>query len=140
MRLRKIIRSISRQRVNDMETEKGFTLVEVMLAISILSIGLLAIASMHVSSIDGNSNSRRLTEAMNYTQDKLEELQTLSYSHTLLKSGDRTEGNPPDGYTIAWNVSVDNPVEDAKLITVTTSWQVGGEDKATQLSAVIYDF
>lgn len=140
MRLQKAIRSISRQRANDMESEKGFTLVEVMLAVCILSIGLLAIASMHVSAIDGNSNSRRLTEAMNYTQDKLEELQTLSYSDDLLKSGDRTEANPPDGYTIAWNVSVDNPFEDAKLITVTSSWLVAGEDKATQLSTVKYDW
>ncbi len=140
MRSQKAFRIISSQGVKDRKTETGFTLVEVMLALSILTIGLLAIAAMHVSSIDGNSSSRRLTEAMNYTQDKLEELQALSYSNTLLKSGDRTEANPPDGYTIAWNVSDDNPVEDAKLITVTTTWQVGTEAKATQLSAVIYDW
>jgi len=140
MRLQKENRTILRQRANDMEAEKGFTLVEVMLAVCILSIGLLAIASMHVSSIDANSGSRRLTEAMNYAQDKLEELQTLSYSDDMLKSGDQTEANPPDGYTVEWNVSVDNPFEDAKLITVTTSWLDASEAKATQLSSVKYDW
>ncbi len=140
MRLQKTIRIISSQGIKNRKTETGFTLLEVMLAISIFTIGLLAIAAMHVSSIDGNSSSRRLTEAMNYTQEKLEELQTLPFSDDLLKSGDRIEANPPDGYTIAWNVSNDNPVEDAKLITVTTTWQVGNDEKATQLSAVIYDW
>jgi len=43
------------KRIMKLKREKGFTLLEVIVAISILSFGLLAIASMQISAMRGNS-------------------------------------------------------------------------------------
>jgi prepilin-type N-terminal cleavage/methylation domain-containing protein len=45
--------------------DDGFTLLEVIMAISILTIGLLAVASMQASAIRGNAISREYTEWKN---------------------------------------------------------------------------
>ena len=58
---------------------KGFTLLEVMIAMMVVAIGLLGIAGMMVTSIRGNAASARLTEATNLAQDKIEELRSTPY-------------------------------------------------------------
>ena len=104
----------------------GFTLIEVLIAISILSIGLLAVASMQVSAIRGNSHARGVTEATTLAQDRLEKLLSLSYTHTDLSAGPHTDLNPPESYTITWNITdgpntSPNVIANTKLITVTVS-------------------
>ena len=44
------------------DREAGFTLLEVIVAISILSVGLLAVASMQTAAIKGNDGAYRITE------------------------------------------------------------------------------
>ena len=53
---------------NDPEkVESGFTLIEVVIALAIFSIGILAVFSLHISSIGGNAVARGVTE--NVTAD-----------------------------------------------------------------------
>ena len=59
---------------------QGLTLLEVLVAIGILSFGLLAIATMQASSIKGNSRAIGITEAITLAQDKVEELMRLPYN------------------------------------------------------------
>jgi prepilin-type N-terminal cleavage/methylation domain-containing protein len=54
--------------------DEGFTLIEVLIAISIFAIGLLAVAAMQTSAIRGNFSAGRLTEVNTWGMDKLEEL------------------------------------------------------------------
>ncbi len=42
--------------------DRGFTLLEVIVAIAILTFGLLAVASMQIGAIQGNSFAGRVTE------------------------------------------------------------------------------
>lgn len=58
---------------------KGFTLLEVMVALIVVAIGMLGIAAMMITSIRGNSSSSRLMVTTNLAQDKLEELRSTSY-------------------------------------------------------------
>ncbi len=51
--------------------EGGFTLLEVIMAISILTIGILAVASMQISAIRGNAFSRDVTESTDRIQDRM---------------------------------------------------------------------
>jgi len=46
-----------------MSNESGFTLIEVLIALSIFAVGLLALASMQVTSLRGNANSQLFTAA-----------------------------------------------------------------------------
>ena len=97
--------------------EAGSTLLEVILAISILTVGLLAVASMQVSAIRGNSYADSVTDAAALAQDRLENLMSLSYNDTQLASG---EEETDDGYTITWTVTENTSgvTKDTKIIKV----------------------
>jgi len=128
--------------VKKSQKDKGFTLIEVLIAISIFSIGMLAVATMQITSIKVNSTAGQITDRITLAQDKLEELMALPYSSPWLEdlgdppSGTDTNGNThqetTDGYTISWTVTDDALVSNTKLITVT----VTGRGKVTRVSYV----
>ena len=97
--------------------QSGFTILEVMIAISILAIGLLAVFSGQNMAIQGNNRANRLTEAMTLAQDKVEELLALPYDDV---DATGSPVNDPGGYTITWVVD-DTVFTNAKLITVTVT-------------------
>ena len=74
--------------------EQGFTLLEVIIAVSVLTIGILAVASMQISSIIGNASAGGVTEALAVCQDRLEELIGLPLTHDDLQdeNNDYDEG------------------------------------------------
>ncbi len=123
----------------DMEkSEAGFTIVEAILAISILAVGLLAMANMQIMAMKTNSSARWQAEQTIHAQDKMEELMALAYTHADLDpaGNPHSEANPPDNFTITWTVLSNTPVPDTKLITVT----VTGLNKTTVLTGVKPDF
>lgn len=79
--------------------ENGFTLVEVLVAISILAFGLLAVASMQLAAIQANSSAIEITEALNVAQDKMEELIALPFSHADLLDNNGDAGGGLDNPT-----------------------------------------
>ncbi|RJP58606.1 MAG: prepilin-type N-terminal cleavage/methylation domain-containing protein [Deltaproteobacteria bacterium] len=133
--------------------EKGFTLLEILIAMTILSVGLLALAEMTVYVIRSNAVGNKVTDATVLAQDKLEELRTLGYSDTQLSNGgdnndvstDIHSGTPsfplftgPDhtdtcnsscSVTISqtpqrvWNVADDTPASGMKTVTVIVGWK-----------------
>ena len=119
--------------------EKGFTLLEVIVAISILTFGLLAVASMQMTAIRGNYNASNITEATTVAQDRLENLMGLLYSDPLLVPGNGlSDPSPPSpsGYTITYDVLDNNPMMNTRLIAVTVQWQDKGVQKQSVLTCV----
>jgi type IV pilus assembly protein PilV len=113
--------------------EKGYTLIEVMMAISILAVGMLAVASMQTSGIRVNSTAGHITTRATWAQDRIETLMALPYSDSRLDAGDHDpEPTALGNYTVSWVVVDDNPVNNAKLITVT----VTGYGSTTVLTAI----
>ena len=113
-----------------LKKEEGFTLLEVLIALTIFAVGLLAVAAMQTSAIKVNSTAGKLTNLSTWGMDKIEELSALPYTDPWLE----TAGNPPGmdsagnthqevsgDYTISWNVIDDNPVTSTKNITVTVT-------------------
>ena len=102
----------------------GLSLVEVLIALSILSIGLLAVASMQFSSDFLSRNSSDVTSASNMASDQMERLMLLPFTHADLSPGTvtRTSGK----YTIRWQVTEEDMnadgTNDAKAIDLTVSW------------------
>jgi type IV pilus assembly protein PilV len=79
----------------DMET--GFSLIEVLVALAVFSIGLLAIFSMHFSSIKTNVVARGVTENITVATAKAEQLMALAYDHADLAAGSYQKAQNADG-------------------------------------------
>ena len=119
--------------------EKGFTLMEVLIAMTILSVGLLAIASMQISAIQVTGGAKSISKGATWAEDRLEMLSSLSYADTLLNDtagGVTNDPNSPPHYTITWSVDDDNPRANCKLITVFVRWNERGNVKTTTMTGV----
>ncbi len=99
----------------------GFSLLELLVALVILSVGLLGAAEMQVSSIGGNAFSNNLTIATGLAQNKIEELKKLPNSDAALSSGDHDEGTLP-GTILSRSYNVNDLSGELKQITVTVRW------------------
>ena len=133
--------------------EKGFTLVEVLIVICILTFGLLAVASMQTSSIIGNSLASDMTEATAYASERLEILNRLAfidYNDSLLNDDDGDEvaglnhtGNGADHvdtqgyYKIYWNISVNALPSNTKTVNVIVQWESRGATKSVSIRNII---
>ena len=59
---------------------KGFTLIEIMVAVTLLSVGLLGMAGLTVGIMRGNSLSNQVTTATALAQAKMEDIKRVGYS------------------------------------------------------------
>ena len=106
------------------KASKGFTLLEVLITLIILSVALLALAGMMVSTTRNNASGGHVTEAATLAQDKLEEFRVSSWDHLLpTTSGPRADpsitGSTGLNYARSWNIVQDNNL---KTITIAVSW------------------
>lgn len=146
----------------------GYTLVEVLVALGILGFGLLAVATMQVTAIKANARASGMSQGVTLAQGKAEDLMNLSYNALIDTTGDGTdeddgfglnntvdlldECNDPvsDGfwpnpwdctaaYRLFWNIAVDKPAVDSKIIRVIVIWTERGKDKRISLDFVKTD-
>ena len=57
-----------------------------------LSLGLLAMAGLHMTAILGNFNSKNLTQATYALQDRLEVLESVDFDSVALDPGEHSDG------------------------------------------------
>jgi type IV pilus modification protein PilV len=74
--------------------QHGFTLLEVMIALAIFAIGILAVSAMQINSINVNAGARMQTEATSVASDAMERLLALPYDHSQLDA-DVTQNPTP---------------------------------------------
>ena len=99
---------------------KGFTLIEVLVALVILSFSLLALAGLMVTTTKNNSFGSHMTEAATFAQDKLEELRAIKWENLI--DGNNTDqqgGSTGINYTRNWNVTTNGSL---KTITINVNW------------------
>lgn len=118
----------------------GFTLVEVLIAIAIFSIGFLAIATMQISSVKGNSSARRVTEATLLAEAQMESLLELPYDHNDLDPGLNPHQATQNPYTITWDV-VETDLDadgtnDSKSVNIVVNWRYRGNRNVTLMHII----
>jgi type IV pilus assembly protein PilV len=99
---------------------KGFTLMEVLIAIVILSVALLALAGLQIISIRGNSFGGTMTDAVTLARDKMEDLKQDDWDNVV--TGNDTQVARGINYTRNWTVQT---VSNTKEVMVTVSWDNG---------------
>jgi prepilin-type N-terminal cleavage/methylation domain-containing protein len=104
--------------MNNSMKSKGFSLIEILIALVILSITFLALAGLMVQSTKNNSFGGRMTEAATFAQDKLEELRAVSWV-TIIPGSDRKMGSNGIDYARMWGVATNGNL---KTITININW------------------
>jgi type IV pilus assembly protein PilV len=102
------------------KNQTGFTLMEVMISIIILSVALLALAGLQIISIRGNAFGGTMTEAITLARDKIEDLKRDDWSNVA--AGNDTQVVRGINYARNWAVQT---VGQTKEVTVTVSWDSG---------------
>src|SRR5262249_24838922 len=122
-------------------TEKGLSLIEVLVAMVVLSLGLLGLERMHIAAIQVNTIASRLTQATTLAQDRAEQLMALPYNDAMLADTtplgiftSYTDPNPPQGYTISWTVDTNSSLG-IKTINISVTWKnKGSQPKSFNLA------
>jgi type IV pilus assembly protein PilV len=105
---------------------EGFTLLEILVATVVLSVGFVGIVGVTTSVMSGVTLSGRMTTATTLAQEKMEEMRRLGYAGMSDTDGTDTE----DYYTIRHYplfkrivfTSVSHAADGLKMVTVTVWW------------------
>lgn len=118
-------------------SEKGFSLVEVMIAVSIFAVGLLAVALMLDTAIQYNASAARMSEATEIAQYQMEKLMGGPYDDADLDEAFSPYG--PDSvanYRVSWTVREDLPMSAMKTISLTVAWNDRGTAKSLTVASI----
>jgi prepilin-type N-terminal cleavage/methylation domain-containing protein len=118
----------------DVQGQRGLTLVEVMIALVVMALGILAIAQLFPASTRSQSQSSMLTAASFYAEQKLEALTTTPWDDVTLSVGRHPSATSAEtlGTTGAWSrfYDVDTlpaaAMNNMKRVVVTVQWSNGG--------------
>ncbi|MEW6684805.1 MAG: prepilin-type N-terminal cleavage/methylation domain-containing protein [Candidatus Edwardsbacteria bacterium] len=110
--------------------KRGFTLIELLVAITLLAIGILAIAGLMPLGSRSGEQARTLTRGIELAQQRMEYIKTLPYTHVELNKG----YHPPAGGAITptpeqvekfqryYRVEDSIPMPNMKRVSVTVKW------------------
>ena len=100
----------------------GFTLIEVLVAMLILTVGLLGMAALITGIINSNKLSNRISTATVLAQDKMEDIKSVVYSNAVSETRAFLP-SPYDKYERKVTVLDDSPDTNMKTVTVTVYWE-----------------
>ena len=108
------------------DPQGGFTLIEVMMALAILTIGILSIVGLQYHIINGTTNANVVSQQLHLAQRIMERAKNISDSKDLNDInlvGVDHEGNPGGPYTVVATPTAvpGDDAEKARFITVTVT-------------------
>ncbi len=123
------------------KAQAGFTLVEVLVAMTLFAIGILAVGGLQISSMRGNVLSSQINQGKYLAGAKLEELAAVADTAAVV-SGSETgldgSGMPGGNFDRTWVISALPAVSDnARRVEVQVSWSRGGQNHAMELETII---
>lgn len=113
--------------------ERGTSLIELMIALVVLSLGILAIAQMFPAGARGQAADRMVTAGSYYADEQLEQLNRLPWADPALTDGRHPAGTATVdiGATGKWHryyevSTLPAPLDNLKKVTVTVTWDFMG--------------
>ena len=106
-----------------MARSKGFTLIELMLALTVLIFVVLGTSSTIINVTRISANARKTTLASDLCQSKIEEIKSFGYNVAFNSDEYNIDAEGNSGGIFNRSVRVNNgPIPNTKLIIVMVSW------------------
>ncbi len=106
------------------QTQRGFTLVEAVIAALVVSVAMLGVAKLQGVTLFNSGDTRMKTHALNLAQEKIEQLRTFANEDTYTGMGGSTDSqNGENGtFTRTWTISPCPNSVGCKQANVTVNW------------------
>ena len=114
--------------------KEGFTLLETLASLAILSIGLIAVVKSFSISIQANDYTQGLTIATFLAQGKIAELETTPQTILGTETGDFGEDYPNYRWETEVNFTENDRIQEA---VVTVFWRERGGEKKIELLTLL---
>lgn len=121
-----------------LRSQRGASMIELMIALVVLALGVLAVAQLFPAGARGQTKDRMTTAGSYYAQQKLETLQVLNWFDAALTDGRHPAGTAtePLGNTGKWQryyevTTLAAPLDNLKKVTVTVTWNFMGARSVT---------
>jgi len=114
-------------KTNPIGSENGFTFVELLITLVLISVGIFSFISVLNSTLENNNNNDKKTKAVNLATEGLEDLKNQAISNALV-NGTTTENNVDEqgvsgnGPFTRTSVITDGGSDSLSTLTVTVSW------------------
>ena len=119
------------------QREAGFSFIDLMLALVVLTIGVLSLADLQIISSSGNKSSQGLTTAASLGEAKLEAIKNTPYANIVAESATPVTGADGTTYTRVVTVTNNSPMSNTKIVTVTLTWTDGSRTTTIPMSTII---
>jgi type IV pilus assembly protein PilV len=125
--------------------QAGFSLIEILVAITLFSVGVLGLAAGTISVTRTNQNSHLNASAINIAQAKFEDLKAMtstafaalscpSFTSTGCSDSPTASGKT---YARSWQITADSPVTGVNKIDVRVNWADYANQSLTFTAAVL---
>jgi prepilin-type N-terminal cleavage/methylation domain-containing protein len=118
--------------------EQGVTLLETLVALTVIAIGVVAVARVFPAITGSQLQAKMLTTGTYYAREKVEELMALPWTDAALTDGRHPAGTATEdmGSNNQWHrfynvTTLTGALSDLKRVTVTVGWQFQGSDSTT---------
>jgi len=114
-----------------LKNKSGFSLVEVLIALTIFAVGLLAVASMQLTAIRGNASANSLTVATALAEGIMEEILAWSGDNPVFEADD-----PGRSWVFGWNDSSASPKSLDSAGTFQASYAIDADYGVAKLTRI----
>ena len=115
-------------------SRKGFTLLEVLIAVMLFTIGTLIIMSLFSAALLSGVDPENTGIAMTLAQKRMEEIRNLNFDTQII---DDPKATVPGFTGFQRSVTVTTPYTDLKRVTVNIYWSYKGGETITTLVTYI---
>ena len=113
------------------QRQAGFTMIEVLMAITIFAIGFLAVSTLVIATTRNNTSGNILTQATMLGRQKIEQLKMVP-DPTTLADGSDTSGI----FNRTWAITNPMGSATARQVAVTVSWNRRGKHHQVVLKTI----
>jgi type IV pilus assembly protein PilV len=103
--------------------QQGFTLIEVMIAMTVLAVGLLSLAMMQLHALRGGNVGRHSSTAAIVARDRMESFQRAPWATVTVTAGWVNDGNVTNSVQATAGTAIEQTyTREYQVRNVTTGW------------------